>query len=598
MAQKASEERGEEWRHVRLLFEQSPNAIILFDPESWEPIEFNDQAAEFMGYTRDEFARLTITDLEVTPNPEETREHIERIRQHGGDVFEAFHRTKDGSPRHVVVSLRMAEWFGRETMLTIWHDITERKAAEQALRESEKRLASVLESAMDAIVILDDRFHITRTNPAAEEIFECTSSRAVGQPIRHFLPADAAHRLLRKADAAAAEAPEQGRTWAPKGLRARRGGGELFPVELTLSPFEVEGQRLYTMILRDVNQRRRAEAEIDRLKRERLVLREQLGQDDAGIVGESAAMQQVFSYVDKVAATDSTVLVSGETGTGKELIARAIHDRSVRSKRVMVTVNCAALPQDLLESELFGHEKGAFTGATRRKRGRFELADGGTLFLDEVGELAAPAQAKLLRVLQEGEIQRVGSEATSRVNVRLVAATNRDLAAMVEDGSFRSDLYYRLSVFPIRVPPLRERQGDLPLLIDHFASKYSRKLGKPLRGFDDDSLERLAAYPWPGNVRELQNIVERAAILATDAGLRLEDGLLGEGSVSAAAGADTLGAGPRNTELDTVVEQHLRRVLEDCGWVIEGPRGAAVRLGIKPSTLRFRMKKLGIARHG
>ena len=571
--------------NFRLLFEQSPNAIVLFDPETWKPVEFNDLAAELMGYTRDEFAELTITDLELAPAPEQTREHVAKILDTGGDVFEALHKTRGGGPRHVIVSLRTTVWKGRSVMLTLWHDITARKAAEQALEASERRLRSILDTVMDAVVIVDADHRINRLNPAAERIFQCQAAAVAGSAIQRFFPGAILARLLSQAHADGRDSGA-GSFWAPRGLNARRLGGELFPVELTLSPFEIDGTTFFTLILRDVNDRRQAEDELRRLQEDKRLLQEQLCESST-IVGDSAAMAGVFSHVEKVAATDSTVLILGETGTGKELIARAIHERNVRRNRVMVTVNCAALPRDLLESELFGHEKGAFTGATQRKRGRFELASGGTLFLDEVGELSAEAQAKLLRALQEGEIQRVGGETTIRVNVRVIAATHRDLMVGVEEGRFRSDLYYRLSVFPLRLPPLRERRTDIPLLVDHFVSIYSRRFGKPFKGFDQAGMERLLTYHWPGNVRELQNVIERAAILSNAAELTLDGSLLHTPNDNAGEAAD---------DLDDATRRHLRRVLTQCRWVVEGPNGAAVRLGIKPSTLRFRMRKLGISK--
>jgi transcriptional regulator with GAF, ATPase, and Fis domain len=297
-----------------------------------------------------------------------------------------------------------------------------------------------------------------------------------------------------------------------------------------------------------------------------------------------------------VAATDSTVLVLGETGTGKELVARAIHDRSPRRDRPLVKVNCAALPRELVESELFGHEKGAFTGATQQRRGRFELADGGTLFLDEVGELPPDAQAKLLRVLQEQEFERVGGTQTLRTNVRLIAATNRDLGARAAAGEFRPDLFYRLNVFPVTVPALRERCEDIPLLVAHFLAKCERKLGKTFKGIAPAFLDSAMIYKWPGNVRELENAVERAAILS-------------RGSLLDAIESFGIGTTPARTEppeqpptrmsasngtLEDVERAHIQRVLQQAHWVIEGERGAALALGLNPSTLRSRMRKLAI----
>ncbi len=568
--------------NFQLLFEHSPNAVILFDPESWRPIEFNDLAAKFMGYTRDEFSRLTITDLELAPDPKGTDERIARIAESGGDVFEALHKTKDGSPCHVIVSLRMTIWNGRTVMLTLWHDITARKAAEHALEVSERRLQCIFDSAMDAVIIVDSDLRITRLNTAAERIFGCDPSVVIGQTVEQYFPGPTLAKLF--AEVQTSSSP--GAIWAPGGLRVQRTDGSTFPAELTLSQFHIDGDAFFTLILRDVNDREQAEKELRRLQDDKQLLKEQLS-ENSRIVGASPALANAFTHVEKVAATDATVLILGETGTGKELIARAIHEKSVRRDRVLVTVNCAALPKDLLESELFGHEKGAFTGATQQRRGRFELANGGTLFLDEVGELSPEAQAKLLRALQEGEIQRVGGEETVRVNVRVIAATHQDLPGEVEKGLFRSDLYYRLSVFPLNLPPLRERRTDIPLLVDHFVSLCAKRFGKPLSGFDDSGMQCLQAYDWPGNVRELQNVIERAAILANGEELSLDGSLLQNPSGSRSGPGD---------DLEDVTRAHLIRILTECSWVIAGPNGAAARLGLNPSTLRFRMQKLGLTK--
>lgn len=305
------------------------------------------------------------------------------------------------------------------------------------------------------------------------------------------------------------------------------------------------------------------------------------------IVGRSAALKKVLRDVEQVAASDATVLISGETGTGKELFARAIHNLSSRKERPLVKVNCGAIPTGLVESELFGHEKGAFTGATQRRVGRFELAHGGTIFLDEVTELPLDTQVKLLRVLQEGEFERVGSSQTIKVDVRVIAATNRNHQEVVQNGSFRSDLYYRLSVFPLEVPPLRDRKSDIPLLVNFFLSKFAKKLGKEIRGLSQRGMDLLSSYNWPGNVRELQNVIERGVVLASGPIVSIDESLVRAANRSPNSGLDTL---------ENVERSHILRALEEARWVVHGKKGAASMLGMNPSTLRSRMEKLGVKR--
>jgi formate hydrogenlyase transcriptional activator len=306
------------------------------------------------------------------------------------------------------------------------------------------------------------------------------------------------------------------------------------------------------------------------------------------IIGNSSALESVLEEVEQVAPTDSTVLIQGETGTGKELIARAVHNLSPRCGRPFVKLNCAAIPFDLLESELFGHERGAFTGAIAQKIGRFELADKGTLFLDEIGDIPPGLQPKLLRVLQEQEFERLGSTRTHQVNVRLVAATNRNLPEMVKRNEFRSDLYYRLNVFPIPLPPLRERRGDIPALVEHFVDIYSRRMSKQIEHIPPETMSALTSYQWPGNIRELQNFIERSVILTSGNVLRPPLASL----KAASAETESLEA----ITLEEAERDHIRKILEQTRWVVAGPNGAAARLGIKRSTLYFRMQKLGISR--
>jgi formate hydrogenlyase transcriptional activator len=345
----------------------------------------------------------------------------------------------------------------------------------------------------------------------------------------------------------------------------------------------------------------------DRLHEENMYLQEEIraAHNFDEIVGRHPVLMELLTQVGPVAASDAAVLIQGETGTGKELIARALHAKSRRRGRPLVKVNCGAIPTGLVESELFGHVKGAFTGAVARRVGRFEVAHGGTIFLDEVGELPPDTQVKLLRVLQEKELEPVGSNQTVRVDVRTIAATNRDLEEAVRSGRFRADLYYRLNVVPLRIPPLRERKEDIPLLVLYFLERSSRSLGKDVRGIASESLRRLTEYSWPGNVRELHNVIERAVVLASGPVLHLGPELLPARServerVVAPATPPTAATPARAkaaaSSLQEVERRHILAVLDQCQWVVEGPRGAAAVLGLKPSTLRSRMTKLGATR--
>jgi transcriptional regulator with GAF, ATPase, and Fis domain len=345
----------------------------------------------------------------------------------------------------------------------------------------------------------------------------------------------------------------------------------------------------------DISDRKRREEE---LIDAREYLREEVGGLDAGptIVGFDEGLSQVLARVDSVAAGTTTVLITGETGTGKELVARAIHERSPRRDRLLVKVNCAAISSGLVESELFGHEKGAFTGALARRKGRFELAHGGTLFLDEVGELPLDLQAKLLRVLQERELERVGGTETVKVDVRVIAATNRDLADMVARGKFREDLYYRLDVFPIALPPLRERPRDVALLVHSLLRRFSRQAGKRIGQVTPEAMRRLEAYRWPGNVRELQNVIERAVILAQGPTLGLEALPSLEPREERTVSVVAAPPEPAAPTVAQVEREYVTRTLAATEWVIEGEHGAARRLGLHPNTLRSRLKRWGIRR--
>jgi transcriptional regulator with GAF, ATPase, and Fis domain len=332
----------------------------------------------------------------------------------------------------------------------------------------------------------------------------------------------------------------------------------------------------------------------DQLYNENIALREEIDRSSMfeEIVGESPALQGVLARVAKVAPTDSTVLVTGETGTGKELIARAIHKRSQRAARAFVSVNCAAIPSSLIASELFGHEKGAFTGATQRRLGRFELAEAGTIFIDEVGELPPETQIALLRVLQEREFERLGGARVIKANVRVIAATNRDLQAAIDAGAFRSDLYYRLNVIPIEMPPLRDRREDIPLLVEYFIDRYASKAGKKIRGINRATLDRLNAYAWPGNIRELQNIIERSVIVCETENFTVDESWLSREPDTADQTSRTLLKLPPSQERKTI-----EAALAEARGRVSGPTGAAFKLGVPPSTLDSKIRALKIDKH-
>lgn len=481
-----------------------------------------------------------------------------------------------------------------ETMETVFRIFGARAAAElrrlradRMAREREREMAGLVEGAWEAILSLDEAGCIRSANRSAE-------SKLGG---RGPLTGTMFEEMLTEEPAGRWRLQMQGeRPWVLADLEVRRPGGGVYPAEASVSPFERDGRRHYTVILRDLEERREAERRMAQLAAESAELRRELEEvrPPGQLTGESAPMRALFEQIRRVAPSGATVLIQGESGTGKELVARAIHEGSSRSAKSLVRVNCGAIPPALIESEFFGHERGAFTGATARREGRFSLADGGTLFLDEAGELPLDLQVKLLRVLQEGEFEPVGSSRTRKTDVRIVAATNRDLAAEVAAGRFRADLYYRLNVFPVSVPALRERGSDVELLAEAFVERLSRKSGRRLR-LPGPARERLRAYAWPGNVRELENVLERAAILARGEELSLED-LVPAVTAKAAAVAEQAMPVLTAKELLELERENLRRALEACGWRVAGESGAAKLLGMAPSTLVSRMKAMQLRR--
>jgi PAS domain S-box-containing protein len=477
-----------------------------------------------------------------------------------------------------------------------------RLRTEQQLRTREEQLSALLDGAMDAIVVLNSGGTITRVNPAAERLFGCTTEDLVGENLRDFLPADSAGQFETFVKELECGPIGQRQLWIPSSFMVRRWDNLVVPTEATISRFVNHGQTFHAFILRNVHERLAAERRIELLTAEAEYLRDNM-RNFAGmgeLLGHSQAMQSLFASIQRVAATDTTVLIQGETGTGKELIARSIHNASARKNQPLVRVNCAAIPGTLMESEFFGHERGAFTGATSKREGRFALADLGTIFLDEVGELPLDLQAKLLRVLQDGEFEPLGSPRTRKVNVRVVAATNRDLDTLAATGKFREDLFYRLNVFPLRVPPLRERDADVALLAKAFVERFARRMGRRLEPIHPDDLLRLQNYHWPGNVRELQNVIERAIILSTGNHLDLSRAL----PETTPPPPPPLSANDSSEvpiltaqEIEALERANLERALSACSGKISGANGAAKKLGLAPSTLSSRLKALGISRH-
>jgi len=471
-------------------------------------------------------------------------------------------------------------------------DITERKQAEEAIQESEKRFRRLSEGPLEGVVI-SEKGRVLDANEQIARMLGYAQPELIGMQVSDFVAPESRELVLGKIDTG---------DETPYEHMAVRRDGSVFPVEVNGKKIPYKGREARVTVIRDITERKRSEqalrnalAEVEKLKNrlqaENIYLQDEikLTHNFEEFITRSQNVKQVLHKVEQVAPTDATVLILGESGTGKELLARAIHHLSHRSDRALVKVNCAALPEPLIESELFGHEKGAFTGAAARKSGRFELADGGTIFLDEIGDLPVELQVKLLRVLQEGEFERLGSSNTLKVDVRVIAATNRNLDEAIRLGSFREDLFYRLNVFPVSLPPLRDRKEDIPDLARHFIKKYSAIIGKKIEKIPPGVLNALMAYDWPGNVRELENVMERAVILTNGPVLEIDESF----DLRPAVLPPPVAAPVTLKDNERAV---IRRALEETRWIIEGKNGAAVRLGIAPSTLRDRIEKYGLQR--
>ena len=481
--------------------------------------------------------------------------------------------------------------------VVVFRDVTERKNAEDALRGSEERFRKLFNYSSDGIFLIDVRNECyLNVNPRACKMLGYSRDELLSMKVSDIHPHDL-KQFISFSESVVADG--YARTEV---LSCLAKDGEKIAAEITASTFlENNGERQLIMAsVRDIRERKQAEEALriahqeveclkERLQAENIYLQEEIRTEHnfEEIIGSSKALKKVLHQVEQVAETDATVLILGETGTGKELFTRAVHNLSPRKNRPLVKVNCASLPPTLIESELFGHEKGSFTGALSRKTGRFELAHEGTIFLDEIGDLPLELQAKLLRILQEGEFERLGNTNTLSVDVRVIAATNRDLEKEVSNGKFREDLFYRLNVFPLVIPPLRERKKDLPVLVQTFVSKFCKRLGKHIDIIPRDVMDRIEAYNWPGNVRELENIIERAVIVSSGNTLQINDSLVAK---------TTPDKNTTHATLQDAERDHIVNILKQTDWVISGHKGAAKILDMNPNTLRSRMQKLGIYR--
>lgn len=611
------------------VFEGAPQAMLVIDPASDRVLDANPAACRLFGYDREALTQTRVTDLHPGQRPD-LIVFSQAVLQKGRWW------TRSLSPRHATGRELKVEYVGApfgsdgRLLLTatdleelrrrnvdseadyyVRGGLAEWQRVERFFRDIERENQLILSAAGEGIYGVNAEGKTTFVNPAAERMLGYAAEELVGQDIHsmvHHSHADGSHYPGH--DCPIYGAFRDGHIHTVGDEVFWRKDGTSFWVEYTSTPIRDRGAVVGAVVVfRDVSLKREADEKLRAALEEVESLRQKLELENAylqeeirtesnhrGIIGTSAAIQSVLRQVELVAPTDATVLVTGESGTGKELIARAIHEASKRLDRPLIRVNCAAIPRELFESEFFGHVKGAFTGALRDRIGRFELANSGTLFLDEVGEIPLELQGKLLRVLQEGQFERVGEERTRNVDVRVIAATNRDLKSEVRKGRFREDLYFRLNVVPIESVPLRERRADIPLLAAHFLRGTGRKLKTEGLRLSEGDMRRLAGYDWPGNVRELENMIERAAILARDGRLRIE--LPDSAHRPATVAVEDTSAPPLLTDADRKDRDraNITAALQSCGGRIFGPNGAAALLGVKPTTLASRIRVLGIAK--
>lgn len=558
--------------------EGSPDPVIWVE-DSGRLYRANEAACRRFGFSPEEVAGITIFDLEAGCDASRWRERKRCLRKRLEDPHETRFLSREGISVIVEMTGAAVEFNGRPLFVMFVRDVSRCNHAHAELRESAARLRAISAALPDLVFLLDDAGRHLEVLTSREELLYTDAREIRGRLLHDIFEKPLADRFL-------GLVRETIRNQTPGVIEYELPiDGEARCFEARTAPLaeRIGGRQCVVWIARDITARLRAE----RLHSQNLYLQEELTQElnYGDIIGSSAAMRQVFENIRIVADTDATVLLLGETGTGKELIARAIHKTGSRKGSPLIKVNCGALPAGLAESELFGHEKGAFTGAVEQKRGRFELAHQGSLFLDEIGETPPEVQVKLLRILQDQEFERVGGSRTLKVDVRIIAATNQDLVRLVKDGRFRADLYYRLNIFPIRIPPLRDRREDIPLLARHFLAAFSRRMGKRVQEIDGRALTKLMGWNWPGNVRELANVIERAVILCPGAVLERQhiSGLIDPASPP----------GPFPT-LAEAERRHIEAALEKTGGVLSGPGGAAALLGINRSTLWSRMQRLGI----
>jgi formate hydrogenlyase transcriptional activator len=589
-AKEAEEKLRQSERELQQLVDIVPQHIFVLGPDG-SRVYSNRVAREYHGLGPEGHSAYRLAMFVHPDDVESAVAERQRLIARGAPYeMEVRIRGKDGQYRWFLIrgnplrdeQGRILRWYGTRT------DIEDHKRAEEKLRQDERELRRITDAIPQAISVLAPDGTILYANAGVLDYTGLSLEDVKADDFRSrlFHPDD----LMRFRDERQ-QALSRGEPFEVE-LRARRKDGQYRWFLVRYNPLrDDEGSiiRWYVTGI-DIEDRKQAE---ERVQKENLALREEIDHSSMfeEIVGSSAALRQVLAQVTRVAPVDSTVLILGETGTGKELIARAIHKRSKRSARAFVRVNCASIPQSLIASELFGHEKGAFTGALQRRLGRFELADGGTIFLDEIGELPAETQIALLRVLQEREFERVGSSQPISVDVRVLAATNRDLKAAVATGTFREDLFYRLNVFPIQVPSLRERADDIPLLVEYLIERYAKKAGKKIRNIQKKSLELFQAYDWPGNIRELQNVIERAVVLCDSETFSVDETWLKR---------DGQRSAPAMPFVATLVEREkeiIETTLAACQGRVAGPLGAAAKLGIPRQTLESKIKTLGIDKH-